>query len=335
MRIRWRNLELPNRVVCEEQTDTFGRFVVEPFERGFGTTVGVAMRRILLSSLEGTAVTDVRISGVDHEFMAVKGVYEDVTDIILNIKQLLVQIDGDGPTTLTLKKKGQGPVKAGDITTDHTSSIVNPDLVICNLVNDKASIEMTMTVKRGRGFVTADENADVEREIGVIYVDSKFSPVQRVRFDTENTRVGKMTNYDKLILQVWTNGTIKPDMALVEASKILRKHLNPFVQYFDPGNELGDETRTDTGESTAAMGPAQGKQLKTLLQSPIASLDLSKRSSSCIEAENIATVADLVRRKPADVEGLKNLGKTSFKEIEKKLEERGLSLGMDVDAILS
>ena len=217
MRIRWRNLELPNRVVCEEQTDTYGRFAVEPFERGFGTTVGVAMRRILLSSLEGTAVTDVRITGVDHEFMAVKGIYEDVTDIILNIKQLLVQMDGDGPATLTLKKKGQGPVTGGDITTDHTTNIVNKDLVLCNLVNDPASIEMTMTVKRGRGFVTADENADVEREIGVIYVDSKFSPVQRVRFDTENTRVGKMTNYDKLILQVWTNGTIKPDMALVEA----------------------------------------------------------------------------------------------------------------------
>lgn len=332
MRIRWRNLELPSRVVCEEQNATWGRFVVEPFERGFGTTVGVALRRILLSSLEGTAVTSLRIKDVDHEFMALTGVYEDVTDIVLNIKQLLVQMETEGTATLKLQKKGKGPVLAGDITTDQNTRIVNPELHICTLVTDKASIEIDMTVRRGRGFVTADENADENRDIGTIYTDSKFSPVQRVRFNTENTRVGKMTNYDKLILEIWTNGTVRPDMALVEAAKILRKHLNPFVQYFELGQEVGSEVRSD---AMAATADASRTRIKQLLASPIAELDLSRRSVSAIEGEKIKTVGDLVRKSEQDMLKLKNMGKTSIKEIQKKLSDRGLALGMDVDALLA
>lgn len=356
MRIRWRNLELPNRVICEETSTTYGKFVVEPFERGFGITVGNALRRILLSSLEGTAITSMRINGVDHEFMAIKGVYEDVTDIILNVKQVLISLDGDEPTTVTLRKEGKGVVRAGDITTDHRTTVVNADLPLCTIVDDKTALEMWFTVKRGRGFVTADENSEEAREIGTIFVDSLFSPVKRVRYRTENTRVGKMTNYDKLILEIWTDGTISPEMSLVEASKILRKHLNPFVQYFEVGRELGQESRQETAAvsnpapppvvtSTAPPPPvppartpseqAHLSELRAKLEAPVGDLDLSQRSSNCLKAENIKTIGDLVRRSENEMMKVKNFGKTSLDEVKRKLQDLNLQLGMDVDEILA
>ena len=239
MRIRWRGLELPCRVVRDEQvsTDTYGKFTAEPFERGFGTTVGNSLRRILLSSLEGAAVTHIKLKGADHEFCSLPGVMEDVTDIILNIKSLIVKLDADEPKEMKLSANKAGAVTAGMIEADPSITVVNKDLVIATLTED-VEFEMTLTVDKGRGYVTASENiADVEeQEIGLIAVDSIFSPVTRVRYATEDARVGQKTDYDRLILEIWTNGTITPEMALVEASKILRKHLNPFVQYFELGS---------------------------------------------------------------------------------------------------
>ena len=353
MRIRWRNLELPSRVDREEASITYGRFSVEPFERGFGTTVGNSLRRILLSSLEGTAVTHVRISGVEHEYQSVQGVYQDVADIILNVKQLLIDLEGDEPATLHVQKKGKGVVTAGDIQTDHRTEVLNPELELCEIVDAKTSFEMYLTVATGRGFVTADENAPDGREVGTIPVDSLFSPVQRVRFKTENTRVGKMTNYDKLILEIWTNGVVTPEMALVEGAKILRKHLNPFVQYFEPGREIGRDSRGESPSLTtspapaasasaasaasngaaAASGGAKDGSLAAKLDLPIGELELSQRAGNCLASENIKTVGDLVRRTEADLLKVRNFGKTTLKEIEEKLTPLDLTLGMDVDGI--
>ena len=295
MRIRWRNLELPTRVVAEETSETFGRFVAEPFERGFGTTVGNGLRRVLLSSIEGSAVTSVKFAGVRHEFVALPHMVEDITDVILNIKKLLVRLHSDGPVTLRIDRNTKGAVTAADVVCDPGAEIVNPDLHICTLTED-AEFACEMTARRGRGYVTAEENELPEQEIGLIPVDSIFSPVHRVRYRIENTRVGKLTNYDKLILEIWTDGTVEPQDALVEASKIYRKHLNPFVQYGFPGAEVSaeeermpEETSMPTIPEPAAAAPvATGGQssenlaLKERLALPISDLDLSVRASNCL-----------------------------------------------------
>jgi DNA-directed RNA polymerase subunit alpha len=231
MRIRWREFELPSRVVLDESAsnEKYGLFVAEPFERGFGTTVGNGLRRVLLSSLEGAAVTHVKVAGVQHEFSTIEGVVEDMTEFVLNIKRLLVTVTAHDPRRITLKKKGKGPVTAADFAETNEVRVVNKDLYLCTIAKGDTEFECEVTVRRGRGYVTAEENADEDMELGVIPVDSIFSPVTRVRYATSATRVGKMTNYDKLVVEIWTNGTMSPDMALVEASKIYRKHLNPFV----------------------------------------------------------------------------------------------------------
>src|SRR5437764_7337542 len=247
MRIRWRGLELPNRVVSDRSTltDTYGKFSVEPFERGFGVTVGNSLRRILLSSLEGSAVTRVKIQGVQHEISTIPGVVEDVTDIILNIKSLVVKNMSDQPRTIRIDRHERGVVKGKDIITDADVQIFNPEHVIATL-NADVPFVMEMTVENGRGYRTADENVQKEREIGVIPVDSSFSPVIRVKHEIEETRVGQRTNYDRLVLEIWTNGTVTPQMALVEGAKILRKHVNPFIQYAEPGPELPLDDRLDS-----------------------------------------------------------------------------------------
>ena len=244
MRIRWRGLELPNRVGSDRATltDTYGRFIAEPFERGFGVTVGNSLRRILLSSLEGSAVTRVKIQGVQHEINTLPGVVEDVTDIILNIKSLVVKNVSEQPRTLRIDRHERGVVKAADIITDESVQIINPEHIIATLTDDVPFV-VEMTVENGRGYRTADENAGEEREIGVIPVDSSFSPVVRVKYEIEDTRVGQRTNYDKLLMEIWTNGTVSPQMALVEGAKILRKHLNPFIQYAEPGPEIAVEEK--------------------------------------------------------------------------------------------
>src|SRR6266403_6196147 len=254
MRIKWRGLELPNRLSSERETltDTYGKFTAEPFERGFGTTVGNSLRRVLLSSLEGSAVTRVKIQGVQHEETTIPGVVEDVTDIILNVKSLVVKNTSDQTKTIRIDRHERGVVTAGMILADDAVQIINPEHVIATLTDDVPFV-VEMTVENGRGYRTADENVGKEREIGVIPVDSSFSPVVRVKYDIEVTRVGQRTNYDKLVMEIWTNGTISPQMALVEGAKILRKHLNPFIQYVEPGPEMPIEDKVELSAPTEAV----------------------------------------------------------------------------------
>lgn len=337
MRIRWRGLELPSQVLKDEvmSTRAYGRFVIEPFERGFGTTVGNSLRRILLSSLEGAAVVRVKIAGADHEFTSLPGVLEDVTDIILNIKKIVVRLEGDEPKTMRVERNTKGQVTAGDIQADAAIEVINKDLVLATLTDDvKFSIEMT--VARGRGYVPAEENITPDMEIGIIPVDSMFSPVTRVRYKTEDTRVGQRTNYDRLILEIWTKGTISPEMALVEAAKILRKHLNPFVQYFDLG-EMTVPAETEAppefspeGAGTDGRPVDVDEELQQKLNMSIAELDLSVRANNCLESARINSVGDLVRMTEADLLKVRSFGKTSLREVKRKLADIGLGLGMNL-----
>jgi DNA-directed RNA polymerase subunit alpha len=333
MRIRWRGLELPSRVVRDEavSTDTYAKFTAEPFERGFGTTVGNSLRRILLSSLEGAAVTHIRLKGADHEFSSLPGVTEDVTDIILNIKALVVKLDSDQPKEMKLVSRKAGAVTAGMIEADPAITIVNKDLVIATLTDD-VPFDVTLSVDKGRGYVTAAENISdqEEQEIGLIAVDSIYSPVTRVRYSTEDARVGQKTDYDRLVLEIWTNGTITPEMALVEASKILRKHLNPFVQYFELGSDVANDDAIAAlrDASRAVIDP----ELQQKLNMTVQELDLSVRANNCLESARIGTVRDLVRKTDTDLLKVRSFGKTSLREVKRKLADMGLSLGMDLDA---
>jgi DNA-directed RNA polymerase subunit alpha len=331
MRVRWRGLELPAKVVPDRQTlsNTYGRFIAEPFERGFGTTVGNSLRRILLSSLEGSALTSMRVEGVDHEFTTIPGVLEDVTEIKLNVKGIVVKKHVEGPKTIRIEATGPGPVTAGRITADPTVEIVNKDRHVATL-NDGVRLAMEFEVKRGRGYVTAAEQAEGDQVVGVIPLDAVFSPVTKANFRTEDTRVGQRTNYDRLILEIWTNGTVTPEMALVEAAKILRKHLNPFVEYA----ELGLGVPAETVLGPAALRPDERQELAQKLQMSIRELELSVRANNCLDVAGITTVGDLARRTEAQLLEIRNFGKTSLKEIKKKLDEIGVSLGIDVDAIL-
>ncbi|MEM8873113.1 MAG: DNA-directed RNA polymerase subunit alpha [Planctomycetota bacterium] len=332
MRMQWRGLELPARVELDENvsSETFGRFAAEPFERGFGTTVGNSLRRILLSSLEGAAVTQMRIKGADHEFTSLPGVLEDVTDIILNIKSLIVSLEGDEPREITVSRNTAGVVTAGEFELHPDVQIVDPDHVIATLSED-VDFELTLTVSRGRGFRSANENRDSgeEVELGIIAVDSIFSPVTRVRYNTENARVGQRTDYDKLILEVWTDGTVSPEMAVVEAAKILRKHLNPFVSYFELGEEVASaEAVSGMAESAT---PNVDPELEQKLNMTVQELDLSVRANNCLESARISTVREMVQQNESDLLKVRSFGKTSLKEVKKKLADMGLSLGMDLN----
>jgi DNA-directed RNA polymerase subunit alpha len=333
MRIRWRGLELPSRVLIDPQvsTDTYARFTAEPFERGFGTTVGNSLRRILLSSLEGAAVTHIRLKGAEHEFSSLHGVMEDVTEIILNVKGLVVKLDADEPKEMKLTAKKAGPVTAAMIDADPAITVVNKDKVIATLTED-VEFEMTLTVAKGRGYVTAADNIEdtEEQEIGLISVDSLYSPVVRVRYSTEDARVGQKTDFDRLILEIWTNGTVTPEMAMVEAAKILRKHLNPFVQYFELGSETANEDAVaGLREATkATIDPDLQQKLNMTVQE----LDLSVRANNCLESAKIQTVRDLVKKTDADLLKVRSFGKTSLREVKRRLADMGLSLGMDLDA---
>ncbi|MFP4353709.1 MAG: DNA-directed RNA polymerase subunit alpha [Phycisphaerae bacterium] len=326
MRIRWRGLELPTRVVSDEEVSTprYGKFLVEPFERGFGTTVGNALRRILLSSLEGAAVTEIKLAGADHEFMALPGVLDDVTDIILNIKQLVVKSHSDEPKTLHIHSEVKGPITAEMIETDPSIEVINTDLVIATLT-DNVPFDLEMIVETGRGFVPAEERLETDEDVehGVIVIDSAFSPVTRVRYNTENTRVGQKTNYDRLVLEVWTNGTITPEMAMVEAAKILRKHLNPFVQYFELGEQIVESGASEADEEI-------DQELQNKLDMSVHELDLSVRANNCLESAKVETVRDLVQYQEGDLLKIRSFGKTSLREVKRKLTDLGLTLGMKV-----
>lgn len=326
MRIRWRGLELPNRVAADRPTltDTYGKFHAEPFERGFGYTVGNSIRRILLSCLEGSAVTRVKIQGVQHEVSTIPGVVEDVTDIILNIKSLVVKNTSDQTKTVRIDRHEKGVVRAADIQHDETVQILNPEHHIATMTDDVPFV-IEMTVENGRGYRTADENAGREREIGIIPVDSSFSPVVRVKYDIEETRVGQRTNYDRLVIEVWTNGTVGPQMAIVEAAKILRKHLNPFIQYSEPGPEVPLDEPIEIGSAAASAVDAEQERK---LGMSLAELELSVRATNCLESEGITTVRDLVIRTEDELLEVRNFGETTLKEVKGKLQERGLHLGM-------
>lgn len=325
MRIRWRGFELPNRIHVDRAslTDTYGKFTVEPFERGFGVSVGNSLRRVLLSSLEGSAVTQVKILGVQHEISSIPGVVEDVTDIILNIKSLVVKSTSEIPKTIRIERHDRGVVKASDIIADATVSIINPDHVIATLTADVPFV-VEMKVENGRGFRSSDENVIGDREIGVIPVDSSFSPVVKVKYEIEETRVGQKTNYDKLTMEIWTNGTIAPQMALVEAAKILRKHLNPFIQYAEPGQEIPYTGEIADMPSHSAADPEIDRKLNMSL----AELELSVRATNCLESEGITMVRDLVIRTEDELLEVRNFGENTLKEVKARLAERGLSLGM-------
>lgn len=328
MRVTWRGLELPTRVERDSSvsTDKYGRFFIEPFERGFGTTVGNSLRRVLLSSLEGSAVTSIKIAGVDHEFTSIRGVMEDTTDVVLSVKSLVVRLQGDGPKTMKVAANKVGAVTAADIAADPAIEVINKDVVLATLTED-VPFEMEMVVENGRGYVPVSERiADSDRfeqEIGRVHLDAVYSPVTRVRYTTENTRVGQRTNYDRLILEIWTNGTVSPEMALVEAAKILRKHINPFVQYF----ELGEETVAG-GVPQEEPEKKVDEELEAKLNTPIQELELSVRASNCLESVKVETVRQLVQMTEADLLKIRSFGKTSLREIKRKLADIGLSLGM-------
>jgi DNA-directed RNA polymerase subunit alpha len=328
MRITWRGLELPTRVERDSKiaNDRYGKFYVEPFERGLGTTIGNSLRRVLLSSLEGSAVTSIKIAGVNHEFTSIKGVMEDVTDIVLNIKNLTVRLQTEGPKIMKVTANKAGVVTAADIVADPAIEIIDKDKAIATLTED-VNFEIEMVVESGRGYVPAAERLAVadryEQEIGRIVIDAAYSPVTRVRYITEDTRVGQKTDYDRLILEIWTNGAITPDMAMVEAAKILRKHINPFVQYSEMGTE------TVSGDVVVDQPqPKVGEEMQTKLNMPIQELELSVRANNCLESVKIETVRQLAKMTEAELLEVRSFGKTSLREVKRKLADLGLSLGM-------
>lgn len=329
MRITWRGLELPTRVERDTSisSSNYGRFFIEPFERGFGTTIGNSLRRVLLSSLEGSAVTSIKIAGVNHEFSSIKGVMEDVTDIVLNVKSLVIKLQGAGPKIMTVSAKKAGTVTAADIVADPAIEVINQDMPLATLT-EKVAFEMEMVVENGRGYVpVAERVAEADRfdqEIGRILLDAAYSPVTRVRYTTEDTRVGQKTDYDRLILEIWTDGTISPEMALVEAAKILRKHINPFVQYF----EIGEETVTGEIAGPEPEEEAVDEEMVQKLNMPIQELELSVRAGNCLEAVKVNTVGELAKMSDSELLKIRSFGKTSLREIKRKLADIGLTLGM-------
>lgn len=330
MRIRWRGFELPTKVVCDEttRTDGYAKFVIEPFERGFGTTIGNSLRRVLLSSLEGAGLTTVRFDNVLHEFSAMEGVLEDTADIILNLKQLRIRMQDDAPTTLKIDVKKKGVVTGADVTCPAGVEIANKDLHIATLTKT-IDFKCDMTAEKGRGYRTAEENEKEGMEAGRIPIDTIFSPVLRVRYKTEDTRVGQRTNYDRLLLEIWTDQTITPELALVESAKILRKHLNPFVQQFEAGGEMAEAEVA--AAALSPIRPVLSDDLSAKLALPISELELSARSAHCLQSENIRTVGELVSYDEDRLLLVRNFGRTSLDEVKKKLDEFGLNLGMKVE----
>lgn len=322
MRIRWRGLELPSQVDCERSTltKTYGKFMAEPFERGFGVTIGNSLRRVLLSSLEGAAITQIKVHGAQHEFSTLPGVVEDGTDIVLNIKSLVVSSNSDQPRVIRIEKNTKGVVTGADVKSDSEIDVINKDHVIATLTDDVPFV-VEMVVEKGRGYVPSSEHTPQVQEIGTIPIDAAFSPVVRVRYEVVETRVGQKTNYDRLFLEIWTNGSISPEMALVEAAKILRKHLNPFVQYSELGAAVHAESRP---AGATGLDPA----LEAKLSMNLNELRLSVRASNCLESENINTVRDLVGRTEDQLLEVRNFGETTLNEVREKLADLGLRLGM-------
>lgn len=323
MGIKWKDFQMPKRLECDETsyTQTYGKFIAEPFERGYGVTLGNSLRRVLLSSIEGAAVTSIRFDTDQHEFSAVPGVVEDVTEIVLNIKKLVLRSQSKTPKTIFIKKSQKGVITAADIDTDETIEVVNKDLHIATL-NKDIKFYLEMEVARGRGYVAAEFNKKEDQPIGVIAIDSIFSPVNKVSFSTENTRVGQKTDYDRLILEIWTNGAMNPKDALLYGSNILQRHLDVFVGFGKlPEEEVEEE---------AQMNPEEASFYEKL-RLPISELELSVRSSNCFREEGIKIIADLAKRSEEEMLALRNFGRKSLTEVKELLAGLGLSLGMKVD----
>lgn len=318
----WKGFQRPKRLEFERETltDRFGRFYAQPFERGFGTTVGNALRRVLLSSIEGAAITAVQIDGVLHEFSPIKGVVEDATDIILNLKQLPLTCHVDHTKTLTLRKDKPGPVRASDIEPDADVEILEPDAIIATIA-EGGKLHMQLRVKRGRGYVSADRNFDEDLGIGWIPIDSVHSPVKKVNYLVEGARIGQTTDYDKLTIEVWTNGSVTPRDAVSLSAKLIRDHLNIFVSL----DEADDET-SETGAEAPRVGVTNEH-----LDKSVEELELSVRSYNCLKNANIRTIRELVGKTETEMLKTKNFGRKSLNEIKEILTSMGLSLGMKLD----
>ena len=318
-----KDFQIPMRVEADKDTlsAVYGKFTAEAFERGFGTTIGNSLRRVLLSSLTGAAVTTVRIEGVLHEFSTIPGVTEDVTGVILNIKGLRLKLHTDKAKTIRLRKKGPGEAKGSDIIHDADVTILTQDLHIATL-DKEATLDMEMVVKPGRGYVPAERNKEEGLPIGVVAVDSIYSPVKRVNFQVENARVGRMTDYDKLTIEIWTDGSLTPRDALSEAAGILREHLDIFIQAEDLGDVKPDQHQEED----------RGMVNKNLFRS-VNELELSVRAANCLKNANIKTIADLVQKTEMEMLKTKNFGKKSLNEIKEILAEMGLSLGVKLDSL--
>lgn len=318
--------ELPKRLAKVENTatDTYSMYIAEPFETGYGHTIGNSFRRVLLSSIEGAAISSVHINGVDHEFQSIDGVVEDVTDIVLNLKKVLLKANTTDPFRLVIHVDREGDVTAGDIQEDPNVVVLNPDHVICTL-NKKQQFHAELEIKVGRGYYPAEENKKENQEIGIIPIDSLFSPVRLVKFAVENTRVGKMTDYDKLILEIWTDGRISPDEALKDATAILKRHLDVFDQVSSEEREFEVEGKEVSEEQN---------RLRKLLNMSVNEIELSVRAANCLNNANITTVGELCMKSEQEMLKYRNFGKKSLNEIKAKLEQLGLSLGMKIDQSL-
>jgi len=317
---------MPKRLTKEESTatETFAKFTAEPFETGYGHTIGNSLRRVLLSSLEGAAITSVKIDGAMHEFTAVDGVVEDVTDIVLNLKKIKFKAHTRESQTLLLSVHKEGEVTAGDIKLNQNIELVNPDQIICTL-DKKKKFEMELEIKIGRGFCPGDENKKVDQPIGVVAIDSLFSPVTRVRYAVESARVGQRTDYDRLLIEIWTDGRITPDDALTQASAILQHHLDVFVGYDKNAVEFEEEVSKQDDEKS---------KLKKLLNMSVNEIELSVRAANCLNNANITTVGQLAMKTEAEMLKYRNFGKKSLNEIKEKLAGLGLTLGMNIDPSL-
>lgn len=320
--IRLGRFELPKRLVRDDQaaTATYGKFYAEPFEKGFAHTVGNSLRRVLLSSIEGAAVKAIKIDGVLHELSTIPGVQEDVPEIILNVKNLLFRSHSREPKWVEVKVEKEGAVKASDIKADSQIEIVNPDLVIATLTK-KIKFHMEMEISVGRGYTPSERNKAPEQIIGVIPVDSIFTPVRKVKYYSEDTRVGQMTDFDRLAIEIWTDGRISPEEALRQASAILRHHLNVFVEYDESTVEFEEEPTQEDKDKA---------ELERILNMSIDEIELSVRASNCIQKANIKTIGDLVQKSEGEMLKYKNFGKKSLNEIKKILGDMGLSLGISL-----
>jgi DNA-directed RNA polymerase subunit alpha len=320
MPIRLGRFEIPNRLQKDESsaTPTYAKFVAEPFERGYGHTLGNSLRRVLLSSLEGAAITTVKVEGALHEFAALPGVVQDVTDIVLNLKKILFKLPNRDPRVLFLNVNKEGDITAGDITLEPGVEIVNPDQIICTL-DKKQKFEAEFEVRVGRGYASGEDNKRPDLPIGVIPIDSLFSPVKKVKYSVEDTRVGQRTDYDKLVLELWTDGRMTPDDALLQASSILRHHLDIFVNFDKEPIEFEEPKQAAATENSA---------LKKLLNMSVNEIELSVRAANCLNNANITTVGQLAMKTEAEMLKYRNFGKKSLNEIKDKLQQLGLGLGM-------